>query len=97
MSEIVFTIGFIVWLVAALAFVRLAMSFAWIWRASPVGQGSQTALELWSLNYPAVRQRVGVVGAPAVETFRKSLGLCAVCTAALIVLVLFNIVTGNAA
>jgi len=97
MSEIVFTIGLIVWLVAAYAFVRLAMSFAWIWRSAPVGQGSQAALELWSLNYPAVRQRIGQTGAPAIETFRKSVGLFAICTGALILVVLFNIATGNAA
>lgn len=97
MSEVVFTIGLLVWLVAAYAFVRLAMSFARVWRAAPAGQGSKAALELWSLNYPAVRQRVDEGAAPAIETFRRSVRLFALCTAALIVLVLFNIATGNAA
>jgi hypothetical protein len=97
MTEVIFTIGLIVWLVAAYAFVRIAVSFARVWRAAPAGQGSDAAMELWSLNYPAVRRRVGDGVAPAIETFRKSVGLFAGCGAVLIVLVLINLATGNAA
>jgi hypothetical protein len=97
MTGVIFTIGLLVWLVAAYAFVRIALSFAHVWRAAPAGQGSKAALELWSLNYPAVSQRVGEAAAPAIATFRKSLGLFAACVGGLIVVVVLNIVTGNAA
>jgi hypothetical protein len=97
MTGVIFTIGLLVWLVAAYAFVRIALSFARVWRAAPAGQGSKAAMELWSLNYPAVRQRVDETAAPAIETFRKSVGLFAACVGGLIVVVVLNIVTGNAA
>jgi hypothetical protein len=97
MTGVIFTVGLIVWLVAAYAFVRLAVSFVRIWRAAPAGQARSAATELWSLNYPAVRQRVGEAAAPAIETFRRSVGMFAVCAGGLIVLVLINLATGNAA
>lgn len=97
MIAVIFTIGLIVWLVAAYALVRIVLSFARIWRTAPTGEGPKVAMELWSLNYPAVLRRAGEVAAPAVETFRKNVGLFAVCVGVLIVLVLINIFTGNAA
>lgn len=97
MKEVVFTIGLLVWLVAAYAFARIALSFARIWRAAPVGQGRSAAMELWSLNYAAVRQRVGEAAAPAIETFRKNVRLFAACAAGLVALVLVNLAGGNAA
>ena len=97
MTGVIFTIGLLVWLVAACAFVRIALSFIRVWRAAPAGQGSKAAVELWSLNYPAVSRRTGEAATPAIETFRKSLGLFAACVGGLIVVVVLNIVAGNAA
>ena len=97
MSEVVFTIGLLVWLVAAYAFVRIAVSLVRVLRAAPAGQGRSAAMELWSLNYPAVQKRTGEAAALAIESFRKAVRLFAVCAGGLFVIVLINLVTGNAA
>lgn len=97
MSAVIFTVGLVVWLVAAYAFVRVALSLLAVIRAAPAGQGAKAFAEMMSLNFPAVRQRVGEASDVHVSRFRKSFGLFAGCTAGLVGLVLLNIATGNAA
>ncbi len=97
MTAVLFTAGLLVWLVAAYAFVRVALSLYRIVRAAPAGQGWRTAVELWSLDFPAVRQRVGTSGARDVPRFARSMMLFAGCAVALVVLTILNIASGSAA
>ncbi|MBK8083324.1 MAG: hypothetical protein IPK28_05495 [Devosia sp.] len=54
-------------------------------------------MELWSLDFPAVRQRVGTSGARDVPRFARSMMLFAGCAVALVVLTILNIASGSAA
>lgn len=97
MTEVIFAIGLIVWLLAAYAMVRLLISWAAIARAAPAGQGLKAAFELGGLNYPAVRRRVGAAADAHIKVFSRSVGMFVVCTGALIVLVIITAIAGKAA
>ena len=97
MTALILILALLVWLAAAYAFVRIGMSCWRIWRAAPAGQGMSAMVELWSLNYPAVRQRVGEAAGPDVERVAKNIKLFAVCVFTLVALVLINIISGGAA
>lgn len=97
MTELILILGFLVWLLAAYAFVRILFSWQRIVQAAPAGQGWPATLELWSLNFPAVRQRVGDAVSGDVEQVAKSMKLFVVCAMTLVALAVINIISGNAA
>ena len=97
MTALILIIGLIVWLVAAYALVRIVLSWQRIWRAAPAGQGWPATLELWSLNFDAVRHRVGESVNADTERVAKSMKLFAVCAVVLVALALINIISGGAA
>jgi hypothetical protein len=97
MTALILILGLLVWLVAAYALVRIALSWQRIWRAAPAGQGWPATLELWSLNFPAVRQRVGEAVSGDIERVAGSMKLFAGCALTLVALAVINIISGSAA
>ena len=97
MTALILIAGFLVWLVAAYAFVRIVLSWNRIYRAAPAGEGWKATMELWSLNFDGVRQRVGQDGSADVLRVAKSMKLFAGSVLTLVALVLINIVSGKAA
>ncbi len=97
MTELILILGFLVWLFAAYAFVRILFSWQRIVQAAPAGQGWPATLELWSLNFDAVRRRVGEAVDGEVTQVAKSMKLFVICVVTLVALALINIVSGNAA
>jgi hypothetical protein len=97
MTALILILALLVWLVAAYAFVRLGLSCWRIYQAAPDGQKWAAMVELWSLNYPAVRQRVGEAVGPEVAQVAKHLKLFVGCVLTLVALVVINIINGNAA
>jgi hypothetical protein len=97
MSAFLFTLGLVVWLVAAAAFVRIVLAWLAACRTSPAGQGLSAAIELGRLNLPALEHRLGTAAGPIFRKFRTGVIIFAGCVAALIVLVIINIASGNAA
>ena len=92
-----FAVALLVWLVALYAFVRIAIGWYRVYRAAPAGQGIAAAFELSTFNLPAVEQRLGANATSAIEGYRRHFAIFAGCVAALIVLVVVNIVSGKAA
>lgn len=97
MTALILILGFLVWLVAAYALVRIMFSWQRIIQAAPAGQGWPATLELWSLNYPAVTQRVGEAAGPEVARVAKHLKVFVGCVLTLVALVVINIINGTAA
>lgn len=97
MMAVLFGIAVLVWLVAAYAFVRLAAGWLAVYRKAGQGQGVSAAFELGTLNFAAVERRLGVEAAPIVTSFRRHAAIFAGCVGVFMVLLLINIVSGNAA
>jgi len=97
MTALILIIGLIVWLVAAYALVRIMLSWQRIYRAAPAGQGWATTLELWSLNFDAVRRRGGETVHADVAQVAKSMKLFAGCALTLVALAVINVISGSAA
>lgn len=97
MTELILILGFLVWLVAAYALVRIVFSWQRIFQAAPAGHGWPATLELWSLNFEAVRQRVGETVSADVAQVAKSMKLFVVCALTLVALAVINIISGTAA
>lgn len=97
MTALILIIGLIVWLVAAYALVRIVLSWQRIWRAAPAGQGWPATLELWSLNFAGVRQRVGEAVGGDVERVARSMKLFVGCALTLVALAVINVIAGSGA
>lgn len=97
MTALILIIGFLVWLVAAYALVRIVLSWQRIYRAAPAGQGWPATLELWSLNFEGVRQRVGESANADVAQVAKSMKLFVGCALTLVALAVINIISGGGA
>ena len=97
MSELILAIGFVVWLVAAYAFVRAVLALIAVTSRAPEGQKLQSAFALCSLNFPAAASITGESGQPAIQQFRTAAKLFVFCFIPFIGLVLLNILSGNAA
>ena len=97
MTALILILALLVWLGAAYAFVRIVLSWQRIYRAAPAGQGWPATLELWSLNFAAVRQRVGEAVGADVDRVQKSMKLFVGCIVTLVALVVINIISGGGA
>ena len=97
MTALILILGFLVWLVAAYALVRIVFSWQRIFQAAPSGQGWPATMELWSLNFDAVRQRVGEAVGGDVERVARSMKLFVGCALTLVALAVINIISGGGA
>lgn len=97
MTAVFFVGGMLVWLLALYAFVRIAFCWYRVYRAAPAGQGVAAAFDLGVFNFPAVTGRLGDKATPIIASFRRHAGIFAACVAALVVLIVLSIATGQAA
>ena len=96
-ANVLFAMSVVVWLFAAYAFLRVVMSWVGVMRLARSGERLDAALELGFWNFDAVRARFGPAAVPHIETYRQGFVMFFGAVGSFMILVIFNIVSGNAA
>ena len=97
MSVAIGILAALVWLVCLFAFVRVALAWLRILRLVPSGQRMSAAFELGFLNFPAIEARIGAAAIQPLQAYRQGFLLFFGGVGIFMVLVILNIVSGNAA
>lgn len=97
MTGAIIAAAFLVWLVAAYAFVNVARAQHGVWSLAPSGRRLHLVFALTSMNYPAVESALGAASTPHIARYRRAAGMFVACLAVFMVLVIVNIILGGAA
>jgi hypothetical protein len=97
MQGAIFFLAVLVWLAAVYGFIRIVMAWAGVARLAAPGSRFAAMLELSSSNFPAVRSMLGSAAEPYISGFRQGVKIFLLAFIPFILLVVVNIVTGNAA
>ncbi|SFZ82144.1 hypothetical protein SAMN02983003_0904 [Devosia enhydra] len=97
MQAAIFILGFIVWAIAAYGFARMVMGWVGVARLAPQGQKIAAMFNLGTGNFSAAAAISGPGSAGAIDSFKHGRKVFLLAFFPFMLLVLVNILTGNAA